>query len=121
MARAKTRRESSRDPHDHARPREDLDIDDETFERAAAFFRAAGDVSRLKVLARLATGEWCVSELAKAANVGMSTVSQQLRLLRTERLVKRHREGKHILYRLADGHIRRLVRAALQHAEHQQD
>ncbi|HTQ45452.1 MAG TPA: metalloregulator ArsR/SmtB family transcription factor [Polyangiaceae bacterium] len=118
MARAKTRAESSRGPRDHARPHEELTIDDETFERAAAFFRAAGDVSRLKVLARLATGEWCVSELAKAADVGMSTVSQQLRLLRAERLVKRRREGKHMLYGLADGHIRRLVKAALEHAAH---
>jgi len=95
-----------------------LTADDETFERAAAFFRAAGDVSRLKILARLAGREWSVTELADVADVGMSTVSQQLRLLRAERLVKRHRDGKQVFYRLADGHIRRLVRAALEHAGH---
>lgn len=95
-----------------------LPVDDETFERAAAFFRAAGDVSRLKILARLAAGEWNVTDLAEAADAGMSTVSQQLRLLRAERLVKRYREGKHVFYKLADNHIRRLIRAGLEHASH---
>ncbi|RYE84968.1 MAG: transcriptional regulator [Myxococcales bacterium] len=79
-------------------------------------FRAVGDVARLKLLARLADGEWCVSELALAADVGLSTVSQQLRLLRAERLVARRRDGKHIHYRLADDHVRDLVLSALSHA-----
>lgn len=106
------------DPHEHEGADGALPADDETFERAAAFFRAAGDVSRLKILARLAGGEWCVTELADVADVGMSTVSQQLRLLRAERLVKRYRDGKHVFYKLADAHIRRLIRAALEHAAH---
>ncbi|NOU32425.1 MAG: helix-turn-helix transcriptional regulator [Polyangiaceae bacterium] len=90
-----------------------------TFERAAAIFRAAGDVSRLRLLERLSQGEWCVSELAEAAQVGMSTVSQQLRLLRSERLIARRRAGKHIYYRLADAHIMELLRGALEHAKEQ--
>jgi ArsR family transcriptional regulator, lead/cadmium/zinc/bismuth-responsive transcriptional repressor len=121
MAGATRRKPAARGPGPNPRPRKRLAIDDDTYERVAAFFRAAGDVSRLKVLARLTTGEWSVSELAKAANVGMSTMSQQLRLLRAERLVARHREGKRMLYRLADSHIRRMVRAALEHAEHHRD
>ena len=73
-------------------------------------------MSRLKLLARLAYGEWCVTELAEAAGVGLSTVSQQLRLLRAERLVWRRREGKHIYYGLADTHVLDLVQSALAHA-----
>lgn len=105
------------DGHDHgARAREASTVSDATFERAAGFLRAAGDVARLKLLERMRTGEWCVSELSTAAGVGMSTVSQQLRLLRTERLVVRRREGKHVYYRLADAHIAKLLRDALEHA-----
>ena len=118
-AAGKTRR--VRRANERERDHPALEADDETFERAASFFRAAGDVSRLKVLARLASGAWSVGELADVAGVGMSTVSQQLRLLRAERLVKRHREGKQMFYRLADSHIRRLVRAALEHASHADD
>jgi DNA-binding transcriptional ArsR family regulator len=94
----------------------DLGASDEDFERAAAIFRAAGDVARLRLLARLAAGEWCVSELAEAADAGLSTVSQQLRLLRAEKLVTRRRAGKHIFYSLADEHVLDLVRSALSHA-----
>lgn len=91
-------------------------VNEEAFERAAALFRAAGDVSRLKLLERLAEGEWCVTELAEAAETGLSTVSQQLRLLRAERIVTRRRAGKHIYYALADSHVSDLIRNALEHA-----
>jgi ArsR family transcriptional regulator, lead/cadmium/zinc/bismuth-responsive transcriptional repressor len=88
---------------------------DETFRRAAAIFRAMGEVARLKLLARLADDEWCVSELAAAANAGISTVSQQLRLLRSRNLVERRPSGKHVYYSLADRHVIKMVTNALEH------
>jgi ArsR family transcriptional regulator len=91
-------------------------VPEEAFVRASALFRVAGDVERLKLLDRLCDGEWCVSELAAAAGVGLSTVSQQLRLLRAERVVTRRRTGKHIYYSLADRHMIDLVTSALDHA-----
>jgi ArsR family transcriptional regulator, lead/cadmium/zinc/bismuth-responsive transcriptional repressor len=104
-------------PAEHAarKPRTSV-VSEEAFERAASIFRAASDVSRLKLLERLADGEWCVTELAEAAGTGLSTVSQQLRLLRSERIVVRRRAGKHIYYALADRHVSDLVRNALEHA-----
>jgi DNA-binding transcriptional ArsR family regulator len=103
------------EPHAH-RVERAATVSDEAFERAAGLFRAVGDVSRLKLLERLSDGEWCVTELAEAAGTGLSTVSQQLRLLRAERIVKRRRDGKHIYYSLADRHMSELVRSALEHA-----
>ncbi len=91
-------------------------VSDFAFERAAALFRAAGDLARLRLLHRLDAGECCVSELAYASNAKLSTLSQQLRVLHAERIVKRRREGKHIFYSLADEHVRELIRAALDHA-----
>lgn len=92
-------------------------VSEETYERAASFFRAAGDVARLKLLTRLSDGgEWCVTELAQAAGVTLPTVSQQLRLLRAGGLVSRRRVAKHVYYALADAHIRDLLRNALDHA-----
>jgi DNA-binding transcriptional ArsR family regulator len=90
--------------------------DDAALERAASLFRAVADVSRLKLLARLAQSEWCVTELAEAAGLPMSTVSQQLRTLRNENLVRRRRVAKHVFYALADQHVTGLIRAALEHA-----
>jgi ArsR family transcriptional regulator len=103
-------------PEEHARRTRQSVVNDEQLERAAAIFRAAGDISRLKLLHRLSDGEWCVTELAEAAGVGLSTVSQQLRLLRAERIVGRRRAGKHIFYSLADAHVSDLIRSAIEHA-----
>ena len=91
-------------------------VSDDAFERAASLFRTAADVSRLKLLERLADGEWCVTELAEAAGSALSTVSQQLRMLRAERIVTRRRAGKHVFYSLADRHVIDMVHNALEHA-----
>lgn len=103
-------------PHTHAARASSTAVSEGAFERAAALFRAAGDLSRLRLLHQLDRGEWCVTELAQASDTKLSTLSQQLRVLHSERLVKRRREGKHIFYSLADDHIRELIRAALDHA-----
>ena len=88
-------------------------VSDEACARAAAVFRAAGDVHRLRLIEHLGHGERCVSELAEASGQKMSTLSQQLRVLKAERIVKNRRDGKHIYYSLADDHVRDLVLAAL--------
>jgi ArsR family transcriptional regulator len=85
-------------------------------EKAAALFRALGDSARLSLLERLATGEYCVTELADATGEGLSTISQRLRTLRMERLLKRRRVGKHVYYTLADQHVADLIRSAIDHA-----
>lgn len=104
----------------HAHGVERAPLDDFAVTSAARLFRAAGDVERLRLLALLSDGEWCVSEIAEALDAGMSTVSQRLRVLRTDGLVSRRREGKHAYYRLADAHVADLVTSALAHAGHEQ-
>lgn len=90
-------------------------------EQTAALFRAAGDPERLTILEQLLHGEACVTELCATGDVGMSTMSQRLRLLRSEGLVRRRREAKHVYYALADEHVRHLIESALQHASHPHD
>lgn len=102
--------------HTHAHRLYVVEYGAAAFERAAALFRAVGEVSRLRLLHQIDAGEWCVTELAAASATKLSTVSQQLRILHAQRLVKRRRSGKHIYYSLADEHVRGLVRAALDHA-----
>jgi ArsR family transcriptional regulator, lead/cadmium/zinc/bismuth-responsive transcriptional repressor len=102
----------------HAAPRPPSSrVSDAAIERAAALFRAVGDAPRLRLLRRLQSGERCVSELAEESETKLSTLSQQLRVLRIERIVVRRREGKHIYYSLADDHVRELIQAALDHAD----
>ena len=85
-------------------------------ERASRIFRALGDGPRLRMLVRLAGREACVSDVAEAEGEEISTISQRLRVLRNEGLVSRRRQGKRIVYGLADQHVVDLIRNALAHA-----
>src|ERR1700730_2962197 len=91
-------------------------VDDAALERASRLFRAIGEPSRLRLLSRLAHGEMCVTELAASEGESLSTISQRLRVLRSESLIVRRRRGKHINYGLADQHVMDLVFNALAHA-----
>ena len=73
-------------------------MSDELLARVAALFRAAGDIGRLRLLSLLVAREATVTELATLSALPMSTVSQQLKLLRSERLVARRRAGKRLFY-----------------------
>jgi ArsR family transcriptional regulator len=93
-----------------------VSIDPVACERAAAIFRALGDPQRLRILVLLETAERCVSEICQLLDEPMPAISQRLRLLKSERIVRSRREGKHIYYALADDHISRLVTNAVMHA-----
>jgi len=90
--------------------------DDEARARAVRLFKALGDEARLRTVEMLVEREACVSEIAEATGEQLSTVSHRLRLLRSEGLVNRRREGRHIYYSLADRHVYELVQNALEHA-----
>ena len=91
-------------------------FDDSACERAAAIFRALGDPQRLRLLIMLEARSCCVSELAEALSEPLPAISQRLRVLKSERVVRSRREGKHVYYSLADKHISRLVTNGVMHA-----
>ena len=93
-----------------------MQVDLEACERAAAIFRALGDPQRLRMLMVLEAGERCVSEVCELLDEPMPAISQRLRLLKSERIVRSRREGKHVFYALADEHISRLVTNGVMHA-----
>lgn len=81
----------------------------------AETFRTLGDPTRVKVLQALTVQELCVCDLAKLLGVSESATSHQLRVLRSQKLVRYRKEGKMAYYSLDDGHIDTLMRVALQH------
>ena len=74
--------------------------------------------SRRKRLCTRPAGELGVDELAQRTGITASAASQQLRVLRYLRMVTTRREGRRVLYRLHDEHIRDLLAAVRAHAEH---
>jgi ArsR family transcriptional regulator, lead/cadmium/zinc/bismuth-responsive transcriptional repressor len=87
-----------------------------SLKKAERLFRALRDIHRLRLLLLLAQREWCVSELVESLSENFSTISQRLRLLRSENLVEPRREGSHVYYSLADQYILKLLNMALEHA-----
>jgi ArsR family transcriptional regulator len=102
--------------HDHVGAKRTIHWSATECDQAAAMFRMLGDASRLRVVAFLANGEICVSDLAEQLGEPTSNVSHRLRLLKSERLVTHRRAGKHVYYKLADDHILQMVNGALEHA-----
>ncbi|MGF1499864.1 MAG: ArsR/SmtB family transcription factor [Elainellaceae cyanobacterium] len=90
-------------------------LETEQAQRMAEFFGALSDPHRLKLLSALAQQELCVCDLAAIVKMGESAVSHQLRVLRSQRLVKYRRQGRNVYYSLADAHVINLYREVAAH------
>lgn len=69
-------------------------------DKASRLLKALSNPDRLLLLCRLNQGELCVGTLETETGVLQPTLSQQLTVLREERLVATRREGKQIFYRI---------------------
>ena len=87
----------------------------ETIQAIAELLRAFGDPTRVQILFHLLRREMCVSDIADAVELTQSAVSHQLRGLKQIHLIKYRREGKNILYSLADDHVRTILEMGLEH------
>lgn len=68
--------------------------------RAARWFHALSDETRLEILRRLSKGERCVCELTDAMDAAQSRLSFHLKTLRTAGLISGRREGRWMYYSL---------------------
>jgi len=85
-------------------------------EAAVALFDALSDMPRLRTLLLLKDRELSVSEIAATEGEKMTTVSARLQILHAARAITRRRQGKSILYSIADDHVLSLVENAVAHA-----
>ena len=83
----------------------------------AELFGILGDPTRVRLIGALAGGELCVCDLATLVGLSESAVSHQLRLLRSLRLVRARRDGRLVLYSLADRHILELFDQGRRHVQ----
>ena len=82
-------------------------------EQLNATFAALADPTRRAILARLASGERSVSELAEPFDMSMPAVSKHLRVLRDARLVRERRggdDGRQRVYELTPAPLRDVAR-----------
>ena len=79
------------------------------------FFKVLGNPTRIRILFILMEREACAGELAERLSITQSAVSHQLNLLRSSKLIKYRRDGKWIVYSLADTHVRMVVEKGVEH------
>lgn len=81
-------------------------------------FAMLADPTRLELLWHLTNGSATVGDLADRVAASRTAVSQHLAKLRLAGLVDVTRDGRHQHYSLRGGHLARLVREGLNHADH---
>ena len=83
--------------------------------RLADLFKTFGDGTRVRILYVLLKAEVCVCDLAALLGMTQSAVSHQLRILKQAKLVKNRRDGRSIIYSLADDHVRGIIAMGMEH------
>lgn len=88
---------------------------DKAISDLAELFKIFGDSTRIRILYAMLDTELCVNDLAGRLQMSQSSVSHQLRILKTAKLVKSRREGKSIFYSLDDGHVSSVLSMGMEH------
>jgi ArsR family transcriptional regulator len=81
----------------------------------AELFKIFGDSTRIKILFALLDSEMSVGVLAERLSMTQSAISHQLRILKSNKLVKFRREGKTVFYSLADSHVESILSQGVEH------
>lgn len=76
---------------------------------AARFLRSMGHGPRLRILCLLLEEARSSGELARMLGMREAAASQQLALLRAERLIESAREGQYVIYKIANPAIAQIV------------
>ena len=72
-------------------------------------FKALGDKTRYRIVTVLLDGERCACELPAIVKRAQPTVSLQLKCLAKAGVVSARRDGKKVIYRIANPMVKQLV------------
>jgi len=81
----------------------------------ADLFKVFSDTTRIKILFALMDKDLSVGDIAEVVETSQSAVSHQLRILKQARLVRFKRQGKQLIYSLADDHVHTMLSQGMTH------
>jgi len=81
--------------------------------KMSSFFQNFADCTRLRILTCLCMSEMCVNDLSNLLEINQTTVSHQLQILRSKKIVAYRRQGKIIIYSLKDKSINDMMLSAV--------
>ncbi len=83
-------------------------------EGVVCFFSVFADYTRVKILSALAITEMCVTDISRVLDINQTTVSHQLRFLKSAGMVKSIRQGRIIFYSLAEDCVNDIILKAIE-------
>lgn len=83
----------------------------------ADLFKIFADSTRIKILYDLFEGAKNVTEICEDLDMNQSAISHQLKILKVSKLVSSKREGKQMIYSLADEHVKTIIAMGKEHIE----
>ncbi len=89
--------------------------DENVLYELADLYKVFGDSTRIKILYVLFEREMCVCDMALTLNMTVSAVSHQLKNLKQARLIRSRKEGKSVIYSLADDHVKMIIDQGMEH------
>ena len=78
---------------------------EEVLSDLAELFKMFADSTRIKILYTLLDGSKSVNEIASELEMNQPAISHQLKILKSQKLVRGIRDGKSIYYSLDDEHV----------------
>lgn len=81
----------------------------------AELYKIFGDSTRIRILYALFASPLCVCDIAALLSMTVSAISHQLRILRAAKLVTAKKNGRTVIYRLSDDHVRMILEMGIEH------
>ena len=95
-----------------------LILNEDISENLSFFFKSFSEPIRIKILLAMLHSEICVKDLATLLEVAQPRVSNQLKLLKLNKLIKSRKVKNNIYYSLDDKHIEDILTIGLNHLKH---
>ncbi len=92
--------------------------DQQSIERLAELYKAFSEPIRIEILLAMLHNEICVCDLALLLQVSQPRVSNQLKYLKQNRLIKSRKDKNNVYYSLDDEHIQEILTIGLKHIKH---
>ena len=73
------------------------------------FFSIFSDTTRIRIVSALAISEMCVNDISNVLGINQTTVSHQLKTLKSVGAVRQKRQGKIIFYSIANDTINEVM------------
>lgn len=87
-------------------------------DKALALLKAIANDTRLRIINVLADKEASVTEISCKLDMSQTAISHQLKILKSNNIIKSIRKGKHVYYNLSDHHIKNMIEQVYEHVRH---